>query len=1175
MRLGSLDLQAFGPFTNVSLNFSVGAPGGFHLIFGANEAGKSTSLRAVKAFFYGIPEASPDAHSHPPSRLRVGALVEANTFYAHLVRYRRRKNSLVDEEGTPFDEDRLREALGYLDERTFEARFGLDQSELDKGAEALLGGREQGLFAAGTAGTSVRQVLAELEREHEELFTKRGRVRPLNQAVQRYREAARSLVGLIKPPELWAEQEAARRKALETLAELKEARRRTRLDHVALSRLGSMLSQFGELEELENELGQLVISLPGGQPLDPGVRSQREKVKQQRSEVRRAAAQCQSEIERLEATARELCDPSRLEQRARLLQIRSEATTLRERLGSARNAQAALPRLRAREQTALAEVARLLDGAGIRPAGVQAALRGQADRSFLEAASQSLVAPAAATALRSLLREEEVLRAEQSTLLLRSRELCSDLESEETRDPTSALRPAFDFEWLSRVIGAARRVLEDGPPLAALKKKVLQCADAVASHHVRAGSSFEAAELGKAVLRARARSARNEEYERMRLEAEQLTLRAARLNEELEATQREIEQLHSGGSLPSVQVLEDARSARDGALRRLLLGEIPATAQTYDAIAAHVTLADKISDQLRTDASRIAHGAELEAKSTRVRAELALCRQALGEAERAIAALALLIQERLRAAGDPSSALATDVPQLLGRHAILEELLGALEELGQAKSEFERRSREHDFARDALVSALGPEAVTGHEAVELAELLSHAENFLGKAREEERFAKERAARVDQMRRRLSGLDGQLRRIEARRTELTSELARLKHHLHLSVDTSTAELEAMLAASEGALVPMTEARSAEQRQDGIVRDAEALAREIAELVSRIAPDIALQDVLAAADVLLERALRAERDHEEAGRIERELLERRTQMAQTQQVGQRTELAIADLLELTRAADLESLERMEEVSDRVLFLRDKRERILISLREKAQDAPFSELRTEASRSDHRTIFHRIEAMGEELEALNEQVSAQEAELHALEVALSRFQTADAAEVRQLVALRGEETRDLIRTYLVKRTARLLLGREVTRYASRFAGPLTTRASVLFEQLTLGRYKGIRFDPSDSELRCFTGSRDLTATELSRGARAQMYLALRIASLESYFTHREPIPLVLDDLLVDFDDERAAAAFEVLGTLAERVQILYFTHLARDLERAGDAIPNRLFSHHRIGA
>ena len=47
--------------------------------------------------------------------------------------------------------------------------------------------------------------------------------------------------------------------------------------------------------------------------------------------------------------------------------------------------------------------------------------------------------------------------------------------------------------------------------------------------------------------------------------------------------------------------------------------------------------------------------------------------------------------------------------------------------------------------------------------------------------------------------------------------------------------------------------------------------------------------------------------------------------------------------------------------------------------------------------------------------------------------------------------------------------------------------------------------------------------------------RGAYSGLYMALRLASLERYLDASEPLPLGLDDVLIQFDDERARAALE----------------------------------------
>lgn len=74
MRLEILDLSAFGPFTHAQLDFSQ-TNNGLHLIYGPNEAGKSSALRAITNLFYGIPAQTSDNFIHEHKALRIGARI--------------------------------------------------------------------------------------------------------------------------------------------------------------------------------------------------------------------------------------------------------------------------------------------------------------------------------------------------------------------------------------------------------------------------------------------------------------------------------------------------------------------------------------------------------------------------------------------------------------------------------------------------------------------------------------------------------------------------------------------------------------------------------------------------------------------------------------------------------------------------------------------------------------------------------------------------------------------------------------------------------------------------------------------------------------------------------------------------------------------------------------------
>ena len=63
-----------------------------------------------------------------------------------------------------------------------------------------------------------------------------------------------------------------------------------------------------------------------------------------------------------------------------------------------------------------------------------------------------------------------------------------------------------------------------------------------------------------------------------------------------------------------------------------------------------------------------------------------------------------------------------------------------------------------------------------------------------------------------------------------------------------------------------------------------------------------------------------------------------------------------------------------------------------------------------------------------------------------------------------------------------------------------------------------------------------------RRVTVAGMSDGTVDQLYLALRVAAIEDYLDHAEPMPFIADDLFINFDDKRAAAGFRVLKRTRE---------------------------------
>ncbi len=87
------------------------------------------------------------------------------------------------------------------------------------------------------------------------------------------------------------------------------------------------------------------------------------------------------------------------------------------------------------------------------------------------------------------------------------------------------------------------------------------------------------------------------------------------------------------------------------------------------------------------------------------------------------------------------------------------------------------------------------------------------------------------------------------------------------------------------------------------------------------------------------------------------------------------------------------------------------------------------------------------------------------------------------------------------------------------------------------------------------------------------MSDGTRDQLFLALRLASLERQIQTAEPLPFVLDDILVNFDDARAKATLEVLGDIANQTQLLFFTHHTKLVDLAREVIAAQRLQVHNL--
>ena len=155
-------------------------------------------------------------------------------------------------------------------------------------------------------------------------------------------------------------------------------------------------------------------------------------------------------------------------------------------------------------------------------------------------------------------------------------------------------------------------------------------------------------------------------------------------------------------------------------------------------------------------------------------------------------------------------------------------------------------------------------------------------------------------------------------------------------------------------------------------------------------------------------------------------------------------------------------------------------------------------------------------------------------------------------DATELRQRQADLRSQLVAAADRWTVLALAHDMLARSRAVYEEAHRPAVVQVAERLFAEWTDGRYRRI-IAPLGSPI-VGAERKDGTQVEiagLSRGTSEQLYLALRFGLVEHFVdTSKEPLPIVMDDILVNFDDDRAARAARSIEELSRICQIIYFT-------------------------
>jgi uncharacterized protein YhaN len=1164
MRLLRLDLKAVGPFTDLTLDLSAGLQG-LHLIHGPNEAGKTSTLRALSYLLFGFPLRTPDDFVHPYDQLRIGAVLrQSDGSVLEVVRRKASKNPLRgpdDSAVVPVEE--LDRFLGGLDRDSFETLFGIDHARLARAGDEIRSGQGrlgELLFTAGTGLAGLREAQGRLQNQLDELFKPRGQNQRINQALGELRARQEELKNVQLSSEVWQQHEQAYRSADARAGELGDRiagrqRERNRLERirgavplVARRRaLRAALDGMGDVLRLRAEFGADCRATLDARQLSLHTISE--------------AGQA---LEALAAQLEAIAPPGLL------LDAGDAIDALTVRLGAVEKA--ATDRVENLEPM-LAEHAhqarRLLRELGHDPdldAAEARRLRTDEPAVIRDLAQQS----AALLARRASARKAIARLADQMERLEHKQtELGQPEPIDHLRHAVRTARGAGDLDDRCDKARTAEARSEDA---AALGRAQLPGWPGTLADLERLAVPLDATlDRFETALRD-AENALKSLDEKQTAEGDAIG--------RLEAQVRALSLEHD---VPTENDLGDARARRDAEWQHIratwLAGDREGAASAgpglADAFEKSQAQADALADRLRREADRVTRKTEWLAQLDRHRA--ARTSRAV-ERDETAARLATLRRDWLEIAA-PLGMPAVTPGELRAWLRRRDEVLKLSTQARTDREVREPLEQSRNRHRESLKQALDGLVESNGDAGRLAGWLARAEDVLER---EDKTARSR----DKLRGQIEDVRAELAReqldCQAAEDDLTTWRARwaeMMKRLGLDPGASTGQAALILEKTQELFEELQKHRDFQSRIHGIDRDAVQFAADVGALALRVAPDLCDQPAATQARELAQR-LRAAREIQARHAIVTQ--QRETQQRRLRTAEEERDTAVARLESLCAEAGVTTPDELSEAQHRSTErarregeLRDCEDQLLAlsgGLDADRFTAEVDQADADALGPSIDRLDHELAALQDELAIVHQTIGDERGKLAAMN---GDDRAAAAAEAIQatLARLQGDVTR-----YATLRLAAAVLKRGIERYREKNQGPVLARAGVLFAGLTGGSFAGLQID-DEGDGPVLKGVRPdgrlVGVGGMSNGSHDQLYLALRLASLESWVEAHEPIPFVVDDILLNFDDQRALAALQALAELSRQTQVLFFTHHRHLVQLAAANLPEDVLFVHKLSS
>jgi len=1150
MKFSNLFYTAYGPFTNLNISFSDSR--NFHIILGPNEAGKSSALRGISSLLYKIDGRTSDNFLHEYGELKIGGkLVRRDGNVLEFYRRKGTKNTLLDKKGNALDESLLNGYLPISDPNTFNMFYGLDHRRLREGGDELKsldGDLAKTLFVATSGISSLRRILETLQNQTAELMPAKRAQRGLNLLRANFKDLHKQMKECTLTARQWNDIESNIQEVDDKIEEILRQECDLKNEKDRLERIKRSYPKVIKLKELieERDSYESIVSLPDDYPY------------QKRKEVSTALIQAKSNLSFIED---ELNGKDGL--RSKLEEISPSDDLL-----------SALPVIEnyyRRYET------------------------------YLKAAEDS-------TKLKRQVKEYEFkakLILEQLPFTLSIEDALNDRISQTVKDRIRKLSRRYD-ETINKPIKLGEEITKEERELGAAVNKLsdlpqeydIRNIERVLKESYTIGDpdlSLSEKQYETDQLKERYKRMYNSlpywngsEKELMNSPFPMLELlnqyvdnfadlqnRIKEVNrniEEMEETKKQVRTEKDGilleNPVANEQSLREIRHFRDAGwelIKRDWLYNDRAIEEVDQFTKGNklenvyenaVQKSDDIADQLLTESEIVAKISLLTNQLKSIDKKMNDYENQRETYEEELIALQNDWEDVWRDVNIKGYGSPTEMKEWMDHRSKLillyDDIKISVVEENKIKEKIEKYR--NDF--NTLLNEIKGEEIGKTASFKI--IRESVSQFIDSAQICNQERRELENRISSIKSKVTEFNIKKETADRAKLDFMSEWTDAIAPIGLNDNAPVEEVESVLNELENLYVELDRIQSHQRRIADINEEAEKFFKEARAFIEKIAPDMESDDINNSI-VELHRMLRAAQlEDESRKRISEQIQEKNKKRDLYKHKITGDQAFIDKLLNLyncSSESELDDVERKwSEYSNILEDIRSLKDDILGDSGGMSLDEFINLVET----TNHDEIPGKLFKIESELLELSKQKESQflskgelQKERQDLQSKKSRIQVEE--EIQSALS----EMRRLARKYITLSLAHSILIDELERIKQKSQTPVLDLAGHIFSNLTLDSFDslGIDYDKSDNPI--LVGVRSsgekLAVQGMSDGTVDQLYLSLRLAYIDNSLSSGdiEPMPFIVDDILINFDNERASAALSGLAEFSQKTQIIFFTH------------------------